>query len=514
LYKWLTLLAAIGLSGCGSGAVPSGSGLSSGSGSGQAPGSAVNNLGDPKPTGQAQSLTQHRDALSHDEAYHLLRRAAFGATPERVQQAVNEGLRATVEDLLEVKHVPQAVQNLADEYKIEDMDKRWLVYLIESPNPLQERLTLFWHDRFATSRRVLNGRDKSLGNTHWEMLRRNALGNYRTFLQELTIDPLMLIWLNGADSPKEAPNENYAREFWELFTLGRDVLYTEADIKEAAKGFTGIRLLREDDQDARPVYDILNHDESLKNIFPGREQPANYDYLSMVDLTVAQPEAQRYVAHNLFALFVHDQPSDAILNELADDLQRNNYAIKPVVRRILMSEAMFAEDARRRQITSPVEHIIGVARTLDMHIHSEDSQGSVINRLRDDLRRAGHQLLNPPSVEGWGENAAWLKSQSLIHRAQAIGRTMEYGPDRTPGLPYHLLPPVISWDDRNIRDRIINDLADVFHVELTDEERAIYIEVLDQDGWRAFHLEEPDRQPKHVFELIRLFSMHEDVIGS
>jgi uncharacterized protein (DUF1800 family) len=127
-----------------------------------------------------------------------------------------------------------------------------MVHLLDGPNPLHERMALFWHDRFATSSRVLDGRDENLALQHWQMLRRNALGNYRTFLQELTIDPLMLIWLDGANSPKDNPNENYTREFWELFTLGRDVLYDEEDIREGSRAFTGITLLRERDQDAPP----------------------------------------------------------------------------------------------------------------------------------------------------------------------------------------------------------------------------------------------------------------------
>ncbi len=464
--------------------------------------------------GNAQSASKYRDTLTSDEAFHLLRRAAFGATPDQVANAVRTGLSATVDDLLRTKPVPSTLTALEETFE-DDIPRRWLVHLIESPNPLHEKLALFWHDRFATSRRVLSGRDRGLSVLHWNMIRANALGNYRSFLQELTIDPLMLIWLDGANSPKQNPNENYAREFWELFTLGRDTLYTENDIKESARAFTGITLLRESDLDARPIFDLLNHDETDKTIFPGRTGRANYNYLSMIDLTLEQPEAANYVARNMFMYFVHDNPSDALVQSLADTFRQANYEIAPLVRRILTSQAMFSEQARSTHVTSPVEHAVALARTLNVRVFSEESQTGVLERLARDLRDAGQELLNPPGVQGWGENKFWLEDQRIINRVSALRRVMEmeFGPNHEEDLPFDLLPSRDRWDQRDIRNEIVDTMAGVFHLKLSEEERAIYVEVLDQNGWRAFHLEEPDRQPQHVFELIRLMAMHEGFIG-
>ncbi len=462
--------------------------------------------------GDAQSTSPYRETLTSDEAYHLMRRAAFGATPEKVAEVVSSGLTVTVDGLLEVVDTPAALETLTESFE-DNLSKKWLVHLMEGPNPLHENIVLFWHDRFATSRRVLDGRDSGLAELHWQMIRNNALGNYRTFLQELTIDPLMLIWLDGANSPKQAPNENYAREFWELFTLGRDVLYTEDDIREGARAFTGITLLRESDLDARPIYDLLNHDETPKDIFPGRAEPGNYNYLSAIDLTLEQFEAAEYVARNLFVYFVHDHPSEATIVDLATFFADNDFEIAPLVRRILRSQAMFSEEARGVQISSPVQHIVGVARTLDMHAYSEDSQGYILDRLVDDLRGAGHELLNPPGVQGWGEDAFWLQDQWIISRAYALGRNMEYGPEHTAELPYHILPPTSRWTEREVRDEIVDAIAGAFHIPVSEEERVVYIEVLDQNGWLAFHLENPDYQPRQVYELIRLMAMDERVIG-
>jgi hypothetical protein len=462
--------------------------------------------------GHPQGVTAYRDSLTSEEAYHLLRRIAFGATPDQVEWVVRNGLAKTVDTYLTYREPSSTLRQLADSYE-SDMPRRWMVHLMQGPNPLYERMAMFWHDRFATSRRVLNGGQGSLAIRHWEMLRRNGLGNYHEFLSDLTLDPLMLIWLNAADSPKDAPNENYTREFWELFTLGRDVLYTEADIKAGALAFTGISLIFPNGEEPRPVFDIFNHDNSVKEIFPGRAAAENYDYRSIIDVTLSQPEAAEYVARNLFVFFVHDHPSEAVVRELADGFVESGFEIMPLVRAILMSQALFSPDAQGNQISSPVEHFVGVARTLDMRMFSEDSQGYVLDRVTDDLAAAGHDLLNPPGVEGWGEDAAWLQDQWVLSRVRALGRTMEYGPDNTPGLPYHLLPDPATWTDRDTRREIVVAVASVFHLDLTEDEIDIYTEVLDQNGYLAFHLADAEQQPRHVFEMIRLMAMDERVIG-
>ena len=462
--------------------------------------------------GQPQSLAQYRDDLTPDEAYHLLRRVAFGARPEDVQRVVDQGLAAAVMDFLTIKPTPSEVVTLANSFE-DDIPRRWLTHMLEGPNPLREKMAMFWHDRFATSRRVLAFNESELAIWHVDMLRANALDNYRDMLEALTLDPLMLIWLDGANSPKDSPNENYAREFWELFTLGRDTLYTEEEIREAARGFTGITLLRSNNEPPRPVFDLFNHDETVKTIFPERAGAANYNYESIIQLTLSQPEAPRYVAHNLFTFLVHDHPSDEVVQEVADLLVAVDFEIGPVIARLLRSQALFSQDAVGAQISSPVEHFIGFARTLDMHMYSEESQGFLLDRVVEDLRDAGLELLNPPDVNGWHEDEGWLQGVWIINRAEALGRMMEFGPDREEGLPYHLLPPVSRWADREVRKEMVRAMAEVFHLTLTEAEEDVYVEVLDQNGFLAFHLAEPDQQPRHAMEMIRLMAMDERVIG-
>jgi uncharacterized protein (DUF1800 family) len=465
--------------------------------------------------GNPNSLQPYREQLSSDEAWHFLRRTEFGTTPQRVAEVASKPLSVVVDEMIQGKPVPQSLLDLEDSFEYQ-ASKRWLARLLLGPNPFHERMTMFWHDRFATSARVaVAWNDRFMGQRHMEMLRANALGNYRQFLIDLTLDPLMLLWLDGANSPASAPNENYAREFWELFTLGRDVLYTEGDIREAARAFTGITLFRARwDEEARPIFDIRNHDNTNKNIFPGRAAPANYDYLSIIDLTLRQPEAPRYVARNLFAYFVHDEPSDEVLTQLADELVNNNWELAPVVRMILRSQAMFSHASRYNQIVSPVEQVVGAARTLDVRMFREETQGYMFDQLQNHLRDAGQLLMDPPGVEGWTEGPAWLGDQWLISRARGVATLMQFdfGPDNTPRLPLHLLPPQSEWNQRGVQNRIVDAMAGVLHLTLTPEEREIYIDVLNQSGYLAFHLQNANDQRTYLTEMVRLMLMDERIM--
>lgn len=462
--------------------------------------------------GNPNSLQAYRETLSSDEAWHFLRRTEYGATPQRVADVAAKPLSVVVDEMIQGLPVPQGVLDLEESFEYE-ASKRWLARLILGPNPFHERMTMFWHDRFATSARVaVNWNDRLMGQRHMEMLRRNALGNYRQFLIDLTLDPLMLLWLDGANSPSSAPNENYAREFWELFTLGRDVLYTEGDIREASRAFTGITLFRSRwDEEARPIFDIRNHDNTNKSIFPGRANPANYDYVSMIDLTLRQPEAPRYVARNLFAYFVHEEPSDEVLNQLAEQLVSNNWELAPVVRTILKSQAMFSHASRYNQIVSPVEQVVAAARTLDVRMFREETQGYMFDQLQGHLRDGGQLLLDPPGVEGWTEGPTWLGDQWIISRARGIATLMQFdfGPNNTARLPLHLLPPQPEWNQRGVQDRIVDAVAGVLHLPLTDEEHEVYVDVLNQSGYLAFHLQNANDQRTYLAEMVRLMLMDE-----
>lgn len=293
------------------------------------------------------------------------------------------------------------------------------------------------------------------------------------------------------------------------------MLYTEDDIQEASRAFTGITLLRTNGDPGRPIFDIVNHDETVKDVFPGRATPFNHDYVSIIDLTLEQPEAAEYVARNLFEYFVHGNPSDDVIAELAADFVEADFEIAPVVSKILRSQAFFSPEARFTRVASPVEHVVGAARTFDTHLQSEDSQGYLLTNLADDLELAGQELMNPPGVQGWDEGTSWLEDQWVISRVRAFARLvrMDHGPNLVAGQPYHVLPPQSQWDDREVRDRIVTAMASLLHLNLTEEEHDIYVEILDQNGYLAFHLASDYDQDRYLLEMIRLMLMDERVIG-
>jgi uncharacterized protein (DUF1800 family) len=465
--------------------------------------------------GFPQSLAPYRDQLTADEAYHLLRRAAFGASPEVVALAVQRGLSSTIDDLLTIKPVPPAVEALAASYE-NKLPQRWITNMIEGPNPLLERMTLLWHDRFPVNDSVLIYPHRNLSVQHLEALRADALGNYRDLLHDLTSDPMVLRYMDIASNQNEGPNENYAREFWEQYALGTDVLYEDADVGEAARAFTGLSYdVFTSGAFGITSYDPADHDSGLKTIFPSRAGTANHDYQSVVELTLAQPEAARFVASNLFRFFVHDEPDGAVIDELAGDLVAGGFEIAPLVRKLLRSRAMFSPQARFCQVSSPVEHVIGVARTLGVHLASADSQGYTFNVMVLELEKAGQKLFASPDVHGWDDGEAWLNDQWLLWRVACLGRLldMEFGPDLTPELPLHLLPPTSTWNQAASRRQIVDALAAVFRIELADEERGRYLDLLDDiAGSGGFHTATYDRQEWAVTELIKLIAMDERVI--
>ncbi|MHC4165213.1 MAG: DUF1800 family protein, partial [Planctomycetota bacterium] len=221
------------------------------------------------------SLAPAANNLDAARAHHLYRRAGFGATPAEIDAAVGEGLAGTVARLVTFQPVPAVEAEAAQVYDSvpprEPVNRRanqewWLHLLLENPNVLQERMALLWHDHFATSQRALN-------DATWfmyeqiQLFRRQGLGNWRELCDAVTKDFAMLAWLDGVFSTKERPNENFARELWELFMLGEGAGYTEADVQEAARAFTGFKLQFEPDHFVTVRYLPGRHDAGEKTVF-------------------------------------------------------------------------------------------------------------------------------------------------------------------------------------------------------------------------------------------------------
>ncbi|MGL5095173.1 MAG: DUF1800 domain-containing protein, partial [Planctomycetia bacterium] len=302
-------------------------------------------------------LAPYRPAsFSHRDAAHLLTRAQFGASPAEIDAAVDAGLPATLERLLNPDAAPAPTSSFAEidallrESALAagalDRLKAWALHrMLYSPTPLVEKMTLFWHNHFATSTAKVNSVPHMAAQN--DLLRKHALGRFGDLLHGMARDTAMLVWLDGRANRKRAPNENFAREVMELFSLGVGN-YTETDIKEAARAFTGWQLRYE-----QFYFDASQHDPGPKTLFG---KTGAFQGNDVVDLCLAQPACPRYLAAKLCRFFVAEKPAPELTAAVAASLRRHDLAVAPVLRELLGSESFFAPAARHAVLKSPLDY--------------------------------------------------------------------------------------------------------------------------------------------------------------
>jgi uncharacterized protein (DUF1800 family) len=283
--------------------------------------------------------------------------------------------------------------------------------MIATPTPLTERMTLFWHNHFATSQQKV--RSSQLMYRQNALLRREALGNFARLLHAMARDPAMLVWLDNAGSRRQAPNENFAREVMELFTLGEGH-YTEQDVKEAARAFTGMSIDRDSgDFRWRPAF----HDAGEKTVLG---KTGRFDGDDVLGILLARPETAEFVTAKLWREFVSPVPDPVEVRRLAARWREAGYEIKPLVRALLLSTAFWAEDNRRSLIKSPVDLVVGTMRTYQMR--PIDLRPAVVA-----CAALGQNVFSPPNVKGWPGGEAWIDASTLLGRKQWLERTFRGG---------------------------------------------------------------------------------------
>ncbi|HEX3447569.1 MAG TPA: DUF1800 domain-containing protein [Isosphaeraceae bacterium] len=344
---------------------------------------------------------------------HLHRRAGFGATWTELLRDREAGPDASIDRLL---HPPQPT---TEETEAIDAMRRlashdllkvcWLHRILYWPDPLREKLILFWHGHFATS--IKKVESVALMDRQNETLRTGALGSFAALLEAVIADPAMLVWLDGGTSKKEKPNENFAREFLELFTMGAGH-YTERDVREAARAFTG--WARQDSRGRFPdpavVRDPAQIDDGPKT-FLGRE--GRWGPSDIVRITLERPEAATFLARKLYRWFVSEAgtPDPELIEPLCEELRRNQFATGPIVEVILRSKHFFSRAAYRQRIKSPVEFSAGLVRMLEVPRQALNPLA-----LAAACDAQGQELFAPPNVEGWVGGSVWINSGTLLER--------------------------------------------------------------------------------------------------
>ncbi len=340
---------------------------------------------------------------------HLLRRAGFGVTPRELKRYVALGYDGTVNELLN----PENVDNMQLEESIKQQDfdytaindlKRWWIYRMAFTRcPLEEKMTLFWHGHFATSDRKVNNAYAMYGQNM--LFRKHALGNFHEILYNASKDPAMILWLDNQQNRKGKPNENYAREIMELFTLGIGN-YSEQDIKEAARAFTGWQTLP-----SGFFFNQRQHDYGAKTVL-GVSGNLNGD--DVVAILVKQKETSKFLATKLIKYFAFDDPDPAMVSRIADVYMTSKYNMRKVVRAILTDPAFLSERAFHAKIKSPAELVIGSLKTLQIRKLDGD--------LPMTMARMGQDLLMPPNVKGWDGGTAWIATDTMMERFNFANR--------------------------------------------------------------------------------------------
>jgi uncharacterized protein (DUF1800 family) len=349
---------------------------------------------------------------------HLYRRAAFGADSATLDDAVKAGVDGAVARLCQPpapsaefeKTIGTLADRVATSGNKQQLGAWWLYRIRNSADPLTEKLTLFWHGHFATSAKKVDKTGMMLDQN--ALLRQKGAGKFQEMVKAVSRDLAMLIYLDSTTNRRIHPNENYGRELMELFCLGVGN-YTEKDVKEVARAFTGWEVISDRFQFNAPQHDTDN------KTFLG--QTGNFDGDDAIRIILDQPAAANFIARKLMRYFVFDEPAapDALVEPIAKELRENGFHIGITLRRMLGSNLFFSEYAVGRKVRSPVELGMGLLVSL----------GATTNlvSLNQATAELGQGLFFPPNVKGWDGGRAWINSSTLLGRANLVAQILTAG---------------------------------------------------------------------------------------
>lgn len=368
---------------------------------------------------------------------HLLWRAGFGVSINQIDGLKNKNIKTLMNELFKEESFSEITYDTPDPVSVADymnstapaekkkemqrinreqnneLNLNFLNSIVNSKEQMREKMAFFWHGHFAS--RVQNPRfNKQLLNT----IRKNALGNFKDLLFEVSQSPAMLNFLNNQQNKKDHPNENFAREVMELFTMGRGN-YTEKDVREGARAFTGWSYDKEGNFKERKNL----HDEGSKT-FLGKT--GNFDGNDVLNMILEQKTTAQFITTKIYKFFVNEKPDQEIVNQLSANFYHSGYDIKKLMTEIFSSTWFYDQKNIGNRIKSPIELMAGIMRILPMHIQNPENL-IVYQKL------LGQMLLYPPNVAGWPNGKSWIDSSTLMLRLQVPQiwsglRPLEYSP--------------------------------------------------------------------------------------
>lgn len=353
---------------------------------------------------------------------HLLRRVGFGLTRDEYDHYQSIGLEATLAEVLDYASVDDtpaleaARQIVVEPGTFANLQTWWLVRIVNTRRPLQEKMTLFWHGLLTSQTSVV--RDPEAMQRQNEFFRGNALDSFDNILRGVWRDPAMMVYLDISGSVRRSPNENFARELMELFALGEGN-FSEGDVREAARAFTGWLVPRTVVRPGvftlgEPQFRPLQFDNGVKTVL-GKSGPFQPD--DVIDVILERPESARFIVHKLFEFFVYPGPTEAELKPFVDVYLASGRSIGAVVEGMLRSDAFFSPKAYRAIVKSPVEYVVGLIKALGVQAIAPQlfAQARTIG-----LATMGQTLFEPPNVAGWPGGATWLNSATLFARINLV----------------------------------------------------------------------------------------------
>jgi len=380
-------------------------------------------------------------------AAHLLNRAAFGGSPEEIQRLHAMGHAAAVRSLIrrgeeeDLFPAPELVpmnyrriaktsmtpEELAAAKKIMQIQLReqtqearawWIRRMASTPFPAREKCVLFWHGHWATS--IEKVKDPFLILQQNQTLRAHAFGPFAPFAKEISKDPAMIRYLDLNSSKVGHPNENFARELMELFTLGEGH-YSEEDIQELARAFTGYRI--------HPVTGSFRffpkeHDSGVKKIF-GKFRPFDGD--AAIDLIVSRPECAEFLSAKLWNFYAGEKPSAPLNELLASEYRASGMNTGDFLEKIFLSREFYTSNYLRRQIKSPIQWLLQTCKVLERPLPD-------FRMVQNTLGQLGQVLFAPPNVKGWDGGRAWVSSSTLLLRYNLAGRLVREGGGSMPDI--------------------------------------------------------------------------------
>jgi uncharacterized protein (DUF1800 family) len=356
---------------------------------------------------------------------HLLNRFGLGVSQEDLAHYGAGTWQNAIEKLIEDDR-PEVEVKIADSFfdpsnpglqRMSQLQGHWYRRLIITNRPLQHRMLLFWHDHFATSSSKVRNAQAMLG--HMDMLYGNALSSFRTLIGAVSKDPAMIIWLDLQDNTRDSPNENFAREVLELFTLGVDNGYTEDDIREVARAFTGWQYRQSRRRGGRSIEFAINqttHDPGKKTILG---QTGNFDGDHVLDILCKHPNTARYIAKKAWEYFAYADVETETLDRINRAFIESGLQVKSLIRAIMTDEHFYSARAVGTRFKSPVDLCVGTARAIGVQrLERADAARPIPfgSLLKVATRDMGMALLEPPDVDGWPSGPEWITTATMIKR--------------------------------------------------------------------------------------------------